>query len=217
MYRNYDGAGGRFGDVSVQASSGDQAQLALYAAERTSDGALDVMVVNKTGTAAHEHGHARRVPAALRGEPLRYSAGRRRPRSCHETDLAVSGGAIGATFPASSITLLVCRVERRGRRRRHADRDAGATPTRTPTPTPTPTRTSPTPTATRTADADATSTPAATATVATRDADGDARRRSRRRRPGRAALDRGRRSATSRAAIPSPACTWTSMVRALAT
>ena len=49
MYRNYDGAGSRFGDVSVSAVSSDQGQLAVYAAQRSSDKALTVMVVNKTG------------------------------------------------------------------------------------------------------------------------------------------------------------------------
>jgi hypothetical protein len=49
MYRNYDGAGSRFGDVSVSATAADQDQLAVYAAQRSSDKALTVMVVNKTG------------------------------------------------------------------------------------------------------------------------------------------------------------------------
>jgi hypothetical protein len=48
MYRNYDGAGGQFGSTSVQASSSDQGQLAIYAARRN-DGALTLMIINKTG------------------------------------------------------------------------------------------------------------------------------------------------------------------------
>ena len=47
MYRNYDGSGSAFGETSVQATSTDQEQLAVYAALR-SDGALTMMVINKT-------------------------------------------------------------------------------------------------------------------------------------------------------------------------
>src|SRR3712207_3963331 len=50
MYRNYDGAGGRFGETAVRATSADQEKLSVYAAERVADGALTVMVVNKSGT-----------------------------------------------------------------------------------------------------------------------------------------------------------------------
>ena len=49
MYRNYDGIGGAFGETSVQASSADQSQLAVYAAVR-SDLNLTAVVINKTGS-----------------------------------------------------------------------------------------------------------------------------------------------------------------------
>ena len=51
MYRNYDGRGARFGDTYVQSQSSDQSSLAVYGATRSSDGALTVMVINKTGAA----------------------------------------------------------------------------------------------------------------------------------------------------------------------
>jgi hypothetical protein len=44
LYRNYDGAGGKFGDVSVSAASADQSQLAIYAAQRSSDSALTLVI-----------------------------------------------------------------------------------------------------------------------------------------------------------------------------
>jgi hypothetical protein len=49
MYLNYDGNGGAFGDTSVQATSADQGQLAVYAADRSSDGNTTLMIINKTG------------------------------------------------------------------------------------------------------------------------------------------------------------------------
>ena len=53
MYRNYDGNNSVFGNAYLQATSsgasGDgEAQLAVYAAQRTSDNAITVMVINKT-------------------------------------------------------------------------------------------------------------------------------------------------------------------------
>ena len=48
IYRNYDDAGNGFGDVSVSARSEDQSKLSVYAAERSSDHALTVLVVNKS-------------------------------------------------------------------------------------------------------------------------------------------------------------------------
>ena len=106
MYRNYDGAGSRFGDVSVSATSADQDRLAVYAAERSSDKALTVMVVNKTGgdltsplsvAGFDSTGTAQRFtygPADL-GAVVRGG------------DLQVGSGHVDATYPANSITLLV--------------------------------------------------------------------------------------------------------------
>ncbi len=48
LFRNYDGQGGQFGDVSVEADSSNQGALSIYAAQRSSDQALTVLVINKT-------------------------------------------------------------------------------------------------------------------------------------------------------------------------
>jgi hypothetical protein len=49
LYRDYDGKGGAFGETSVSASSSDGSKLHIYAASRTSDGALTIVLVNRTG------------------------------------------------------------------------------------------------------------------------------------------------------------------------
>jgi hypothetical protein len=105
LYRNYDGAAGSFGDVSVRASSTDQGQLAIYAAQRSSDNALSLMVINKT-----------RAPltsdVALTGWTLgtaqvfRYSA-LNLNAIVRQSDQAVGASGFTTTFPASSITLFV--------------------------------------------------------------------------------------------------------------
>jgi hypothetical protein len=48
IYRNYDGAGAEFGDTSLRATSADQGKLAVYAARRTADHTITVVVINKT-------------------------------------------------------------------------------------------------------------------------------------------------------------------------
>ncbi len=48
MFRNYDDHGSGFGDASLQATSGDQGKLAIYAARRASDRMVTVVVINKT-------------------------------------------------------------------------------------------------------------------------------------------------------------------------
>ena len=48
MYRNYDGNRSTFGDTSVRATRHRQPDnLSVFAAERTADGALTVMVIAK--------------------------------------------------------------------------------------------------------------------------------------------------------------------------
>jgi hypothetical protein len=51
MFRNYDGSGnvgGRFGDVSVLATSDDPGVVSAFAARRTSDEKVTLMLINKT-------------------------------------------------------------------------------------------------------------------------------------------------------------------------
>ena len=50
MYRNYDGAKSAFGDTSVAAAAPNPDDLSAFAAVRTADGALTIMVINKVLT-----------------------------------------------------------------------------------------------------------------------------------------------------------------------
>ncbi len=105
IYRNYDGAGHGFGETGVQAASADQAALAVYAAQRASDGALTVVIINKGTTNLTS-------TVSLGGFPLPASAAVYRYSSAnpgaivHLADQPLSGSGFGADFPASSITLL---------------------------------------------------------------------------------------------------------------
>lgn len=106
MYRNYNGAGGSFGETSVSAASADQGQLAIYAALRASDGALTLMIVNKSTGSLTSHVNLAGFSPAASAQVYRYS-----PADLHhivrQPDQGVSAGGFSATFPANSITLVV--------------------------------------------------------------------------------------------------------------
>ena len=167
IYRNYDGAGGQFGDVGVSASSGDQAQLAIYAAERSSNGALTVVIINKNSAQALTSTLTLAgFTAAPTARLYRYSAASA-AAIVSLPDQAVSGNSLSATFPASSITLVELSPAA-GQPTATSSHTPSQTPTRTVTAaistTPTPTVPAATSTPTRTLPA-ATATAAASATA----------------------------------------------------
>jgi hypothetical protein len=105
MYRNYDGAGGAFGDVSVSAGGPNPDQVAVFAAERSSDQALTVMVVNKVPGSAYDATiNLGGFDAAGSAQVWRLTSAN---RIDHLADVAVSGGRMTSTLPAQSITLYV--------------------------------------------------------------------------------------------------------------
>ena len=106
LYRNYDGAGSMFGDVSLSASSADQGRLSVYGAKRTSDGALTVMVVNKTFgdlTSALSLAHGNGASVAKR---FVYSNADLKAIVAGP-DVKLKAGLATITFPAASVTLRV--------------------------------------------------------------------------------------------------------------
>jgi hypothetical protein len=105
MYRNYDGQGGAFGDTSVRASSADQGQLAIYAAWRGDDGALTLMVINKSAGSLTSQISLAGFTSAGTAQVYRYSAADAQ-HIVKQADQPV-GSSFSATFPANSITLLV--------------------------------------------------------------------------------------------------------------
>ncbi len=104
MYRNYNGQGGMFGETSVQATSADQGKLAVYAALR-SDGALTVMVINKTANGQTSSLNLANFSGAA-AQVYTYSAANLN-QIVRGADLPVTAGSITTTYGAQSITLLV--------------------------------------------------------------------------------------------------------------
>jgi hypothetical protein len=106
MYRNYDGSGSAFGETSVQASSADQGQVSIYAAQRASDGALTLVIINKTGQGLTSDVSLAHFTPAAYAQVYRYSA-TNLGAIVQLADQAFSGSGFSALFPANSITLVV--------------------------------------------------------------------------------------------------------------
>ncbi|WP_229798592.1 cellulose-binding domain-containing protein [Planomonospora parontospora] len=124
MYRNYDGRGGAFGESAVKATSADQDRLAVYAAERGSDEALTLVVVNKTGEDLTSDVAIKGRTGSATAQVYRYSGAN--PAAIERTtDQPVGAGGFTGAFPAHSISTIVIPP-------------GGTDPDPTPTPTPTP-------------------------------------------------------------------------------
>jgi PKD repeat protein len=105
MYRNYDGNKSAFGDVSVSATGPNPDTVAVFAAQRTSDSALTVMVISKylSGTTP--------VSVALNNFAATGTANVYQLTSANAitrlADLSFSNSTVALNVPAQSVTLLV--------------------------------------------------------------------------------------------------------------
>jgi uncharacterized protein (TIGR03437 family) len=105
IFRNYDGRGAGFGETSVEAKSEDPDKLSVFAAERT-DGALTLLVINKTASDLETPVALAGMQAAGQAEVWRYSS-KDLSAIVREDDAAIVEGAVKAAFPAYSLTMLV--------------------------------------------------------------------------------------------------------------
>ena len=105
MYRNYDGKMSTFGDVSVSAGGGDPDHVAIFAAERTTDGALTIMVIAKDPAAATPvHVRLSGFTAAGSAQVYQLTSANAITRLA---DLGVADSRVAFTAPAQSVTLIV--------------------------------------------------------------------------------------------------------------
>jgi hypothetical protein len=89
--------------VSVSARSEDQSKLSVYAAERSSDHALTVLVVNKSFGDLSSTISLSGFRGASEASVYRFSA--LTPGIAHLPDEALGDRSFSATFPAGSVTL----------------------------------------------------------------------------------------------------------------
>ena len=105
MFRNYDGAKSGFGDTSVSAAGPDPDSVSVFAAARTNDSALTVMVINKQGitnaaTTLQITNFIPRSPAQVWQLASTNAITRL-------ADLAFTGNTLSNLLPAQSVTLFV--------------------------------------------------------------------------------------------------------------
>ena len=105
MYRNYDGNKSTFGDTSVSATVPNPDNLSAFAAVRTNDGAMTLMVINKDLL------NATPLRAAITNfansgtaQAWQLTAGN---VITHLADVPYANGILSNTLPAQSITLFV--------------------------------------------------------------------------------------------------------------
>jgi len=105
LYRNYDGNKSSFGDMSVSASGPNPDNVAVFAAQRTADSALTVMVINKYLSGNTPVNLALNNFAANgTAQVYQLTAANAITRLA---DLSFSGSTAAFTAPPQSITLLV--------------------------------------------------------------------------------------------------------------
>lgn len=106
MYRNYDGNGSSFGDTSVLAASSANADnVSVFAAERSSDGAVTVMVIAKvlSGSTQVTMNLSNFAPGAA-SQVWQLTSANAINRLA---DVALSGQSLSVNVPAQSVTLFV--------------------------------------------------------------------------------------------------------------
>jgi hypothetical protein len=106
IYRNYDGLGRGFGNQSVTATSSNQGQVAIYAAKRSSDGALTLIVINKTASSQNVTLNLSGFSPTASADVFRYSSANL-AAIVQLADQTVTASGFTTTLPANSITLYV--------------------------------------------------------------------------------------------------------------
>ena len=104
LYRNYDGANAGFGDTSLRATVANPDNLSSFAAVRASDGALTVMLINKSAAVTACAVNLSSFNAAAASQVWQLTAANSITRIA---DIAVAANQANLTVPAQSITLLV--------------------------------------------------------------------------------------------------------------
>ena len=105
MYRNYDGAKSTFGETSVSALAPNPDNVSSFAALRSADHALTVIIVSKTltGTTASTV-NVSNFGASGNAQVWQLTAAN---AITHLPDAAISNSSLSLTLPPQSITLLV--------------------------------------------------------------------------------------------------------------
>src|SRR5271156_1179016 len=106
MFRNYDGNGSQFGDTSVSAASSNQGTLSIYAAQRSTDNAVTVLVINKTSAAIASAISLANLNPPSAAQVYTYS-GANLTAIVHASDAPITNSSLSYSFPGYSAVLFV--------------------------------------------------------------------------------------------------------------
>ena len=106
LFRNYDGQGSQFGQTSISATSTNPGALAVYGAQRTTDGALTLVILNKTASAIETTLSVSDFSSAGSAAVYSYS-GANLTAIASEGSVSMAGSTLGYSYPAYSATVLV--------------------------------------------------------------------------------------------------------------
>jgi hypothetical protein len=106
MFRNYDGNGSQFGDTSISGVSTDPGDLSIYAAQRSSDNAVTILVINKTTGALSSAIAIANLNLPSTAQVYTYSQATL-TSIVHASDAAITSGSISYSFPSYSAVLFV--------------------------------------------------------------------------------------------------------------
>ncbi len=104
MFRNYDGAGGAFGDLGLRATTSDIVTSSVYAS-RDAAGNLVLVAINKATSPKVASIQLRNVANVTRARVFSLTGAS--PLPVRQADLAIAGSAMNYTMPALSVTTLV--------------------------------------------------------------------------------------------------------------
>lgn len=106
MFRSYDGAGGSFGDTSVQATNSDTVNASVYASVDSSNpNRVVLVVINKASTAKTAALTVSHGTQFSRAEVYQLTSAA--PNATRGTDVTVTQNALRYTMPAMSVSTLV--------------------------------------------------------------------------------------------------------------
>jgi uncharacterized protein (TIGR03437 family) len=105
IFLNYDGSGSQFGDTSISAASTNPDVLSIFGAQRA-DSSLTILVLNKTSGAITDTIALANFAPAGTAQVWQYSSANK-SAIVREADISLSGNSMVATFPSTSMTLLV--------------------------------------------------------------------------------------------------------------
>jgi hypothetical protein len=106
IYQNYDSNKSTFGDISVSATVVNPDNLSAFAAQRSADGVLTVMVINKQQASTLVQVSLANFGTTGSAEAWQISS-KSQTSISHLADVLVTSNTISATLPPQSITLFV--------------------------------------------------------------------------------------------------------------